>query len=470
MKCLCSASLAVRQSTPYIFIWSLLHHVLTFHTRPKGRQAFYKSPNFRLSVCLSALLFLHRTLYRFLVRLRTLLSSSDEKASAFRRRNPRIAQALTGRLTPAVGASTSSLALLIAPPDQTRLTIAIYVASRALEFGYNALPENGLIKSNEPKWLRSWCLMPLACAQLLHAFVFDRECFPAAYGGFILKRSPEYIQQKPAGYPQDLAWPGTFDLVDALARISEARWPKFTSPILFPAASYAKGKDAVLANIAPVVDPAYPAIANLSCAVMHPGDPSCGRTYVKFFLSSFPMTAKLFAMVYTAFALTRYKAFKASPAAAFGRLGSRIVSTSLFITTAIGGAWSSICLLQRILPGHVMPTSRWYLSGFIAGLAGWIERGGDRSNFLYSARMSADSLWKVGKKHRWWRGVTGGDVLVFWASMALLGAVYQRKPEAVEGTLIRKSLGVLRGDGWADRSAPAAISTEDEKDLSKKEL
>ncbi|KAL9056112.1 MAG: hypothetical protein Q9162_003175 [Coniocarpon cinnabarinum] len=431
-------------------------------------RRFFKSPNFRLSLSLSALLFLHRTLHRFFLRLRALLSSTDERATSFRRRNPKTTQALTSRLTPAVGASASSLALFIAPADQTRLSIAIYAASRALEFGYNALPDSGFIKSNKPKWLGSWCMMPLACAQLLYSFVFDRECFPAAYGGFILRRSPEYIQQRPAEYPAGREWPSTFDIADALGRVSEAKWPKFTSPILFPAASYAKSRDAAIAAVAPVVDPAHPAIGNLSCALLHPSDPSCGRTFVKYFLSAFPSTARLFAMIYSAFALLRYKAFFASPAASLGRLGGRIAKTSLFITAAIGGAWSSICMLQRILPGHVMPTSRWYVSGFVAGLAGWIERGGDAGNFLYSARMAVDSLWKVGKKRRWWKGLAGGDVLVFWASMALLGGVYQRKPEAVEGPLIRKTLGLFRGDGWVDRATGVATK-EKERELVHKE-
>lgn len=49
----------------------------------------------------------------------------------------------------------------------------------------------------------------------------------------------------------------------------------------------------------------------------------------------------------------------------------------------------------------------------------------------------------------------GGDVLVFWAGMALMGALYQRRPEAVEGAVVRKGWGVLRGEGWVDRAAAA---------------
>lgn len=81
-----------------------------------------------------------------------------------------------------------------------------------------------------------------------------------------------------------------------------------------------------------------------------------------------------------------------------------------------------------------------------------VERKGDRSLFLYSARMSVDSLWKVGKKRRWWGGVRNGDVLLFVASLALINVVYERDPKAVNDGTVRKVLGVLRGDGWVDRA------------------
>ena len=46
------------------------------------------------------------------------------------------------------------------------------------------------------------------------------------------------------------------------------------------------------------------------------------------------------------------------------------------------------------------------------------------ANSLYAARLSVDSLWKVGLKRRWWRGVKGGDVWVFVAALALINVVY----------------------------------------------
>ena len=121
------------------------------------------------------ILLLHRLLYRFFSRLRTNLLTKD--AAPFRRRNPRISRSLTSRFAPAIGASLGGFALGVYPADQLRITIAIYILTRAAEFTYNTLGNDGWFQ-NKPRWVGSWMLMPFATGQLLHAFVFDRDCFP----------------------------------------------------------------------------------------------------------------------------------------------------------------------------------------------------------------------------------------------------------------------------------------------------
>ena len=75
---------------------------------------------------------------------------------------------------------------------------------------------------------------------------------------------------------------------------------------------------------------------------------------------------------------------------------------------------------------------------------------------MYSARMSMDSAWKVGRKRGWWRGGRNGGVLLFVTSLALVNVIYERDPKAVDSPVVRKALGVLRGEGWVDRVATAA--------------
>lgn len=414
----------------------------------------------RISLSLSTILLFHRLLHRFFLRLRSALLSTD--SDAFRERNPRISKLLTSPYTPAVGASLSGFLLGVCPADQLRITIAIYVFTRSLEFSYNALSDTGYLwpKSRKPWWFGSWMIMPVACGQLLHAFVFDRECFPESYGKFILKRSPEYIQLRPDGYPKEKPWPGTFDIVDALAQISKLKWPPFTSPILFPAA--AQTLPASLSRIAPITGPANPSIRHTACALLHPHDPSCSRTYLTYFLRAFPNVTKFFTLVYGLFALLSYRSILKEPIPALNKLAGRILRISLFITGAIGTSWGSICFFSNYLPRHVLPTQRWFLGGFLGGMWAFIARRGERSNFLYSARLSIDSFYKVGKKRGWWRGLSNGDVLLFVTSLALLDLVYEVRPGAVRGAVLRKGMGLLRGDGWVDRAPGESKADEDD--------
>ena len=222
------------------WIASLYVQLLIHGYRVKLKAPILKSPNLRLSLSLSLLLLLHRLLFRFFSRLRSNLLIKD--AAPFRRRNPRISKTLTSPLAPAIGASLAGFALGVYPGDQLRITIAIYVATRSLEFASKALEEDGWFKG-KPWWWGSWLLMPVATGQLLHAFVFDRDCFPKvhicrleakedcgssqaqAYGDFILDHTPNYVQRRPASYPPNLSWPSTNKIVDSLAEMSRLNWP-----------------------------------------------------------------------------------------------------------------------------------------------------------------------------------------------------------------------------------------------------
>lgn len=84
-----------------------------------------------------------------------------------------------------MGASAAGFALGIAPQQQLRMTAAIYMATRSLEFLYNVADQKGYLV-NRPWWFGSWLLMPVSCAQLFHAFVFDRETAPSVCSSFIV--------------------------------------------------------------------------------------------------------------------------------------------------------------------------------------------------------------------------------------------------------------------------------------------
>lgn len=222
--------------------------------------------------------------------------------------------------------------------------------------------------------------------------------------------------------------------------------------------------------VAALTAPAKPTIEHLSCAVLHPSDPSCLRTYITSILHSFRGVTRFFAILYGAFSILRLQAFIKTPIPAFSRLARVVLRMSFFVTGAIGTAWGSACLFQQFLPRAVLPTQRWVLGGALGGTWAFLERKTGRSNFLYTARLSIDSLWKVGVKHGWWKGVKNGDVLLFVASLAAMQAIYEVDPKAVNGGMVRKALGMLRGDGWVDRAEEGGVSAPAEQKLEEREV
>ncbi|RDA90905.1 hypothetical protein CP533_4439 [Ophiocordyceps camponoti-saundersi (nom. inval.)] len=411
------------------------------------------TPALRLSLSLSAVLLLYRLLFRFLSRLRLQLMVSE--AEPFRRRNRRVAAALTSTYAPAVGASFAGLALGVCPARQLRISIALVALFRALEFGWNACEADGLVwgfkngkKRERPWWFGSWMLQPLSFGQLLHACVFDRDCFPETYGRFIFKQSPVYLHERPRDWPGHRQWPDARQIVSSLADMARLNWPAYISPTLFP---QKESLPPSLQAVAPLTSRAHPLITSLSCATLHPSDPSCLRTYLTFWLDSFPPLARFFLALCSALTvLARVRALHDRPLATVQRIVARALGLSTFAAGAISTAWASICFFQAYLPRHALATQRFFLGGFLAGLWAWVERRHGRGVFLYSARASVDSLWKVGVKRRWWRAMRGGDVWVFALALMATGVVYERDTRAIREARWRKGVSWLRGEGWRD--------------------
>ncbi|XXG95298.1 hypothetical protein Hte_001559 [Hypoxylon texense] len=440
---------------------------------PKKKQPFYKSSGLRLSLSLSTILLLYRLLFRFLNRLRVHLL--DPSAAPFRSRNPRTSQTLTSPYAPAIGAGLAGLALGIYPSQQLRVTVAIAAIFRALEFGWNLFEDEGLIwgwkaraggkgmvKRERPWWWGSWMLQPLASGQLLHATLFDRDCSPVSFVDFIWKSSTAYIHSAPKNLPAGVKWPDPWEIADNLAQMAKLNWPSFVSPTLFPDQPTLPSS---LTALAPLTAQAHPLIASLSCATLHPSDPSCLRTYLTFWVRSFPRMGRFFLLFYSVLMLPRYKLLYNSPLYLLNRLISKVLRISTFTTGAISTAWASICFFQTWFPRTFLPTQRFFLGGFLAGLWAWVERKDGRSVFLYSARTSVDSLWKVGVKRRWWRAMKGGDVWVFVLALAITGAVYERDARAIRESRDRKCISWIRGAEYRDWG----LEEDEEEELRSKE-
>jgi len=84
---------------------------------------------------------------------------------------------------------------------------------------------------------------------------------------------------------------------------------------------------------------------------------------------------------------------------------------------------------------------------------------------MYGLRASVDSLWKVGKKRGWWKGVKGGDVWLFVLSLCVVNVVYQRDAKAVRSGVVRRGVSFLRGEGLKDwiKEEEKVLKKEEEK-------
>lgn len=167
-------------------------------------------------------------------------------------------------------------------------------------------------------------------------------------------------------------------------------------------------------------------------------------------------------LIYSGLAVVfKLKGFYHSPLTAIHSILVKALRRTTFVTGAISTAWASICFFQTYLPRHILATQRFFLGGFFAGLWAWVERRHGRNVFLYSARVSVDSLWKVGVKRRWWKAMKGGDVWVFAAALMVTGVVYERDARAIREGHFRKGMSWMRGQGWRDWS----IEEEEEEEV-----
>ncbi|KAI6250202.1 hypothetical protein HI914_02120 [Erysiphe necator] len=430
-------------------LWNTIKRILGMRMERNSKNKS-KSMHLRQSLSFAMILLLHRLLFRFFNRLRTYLLTSA--AFPFCQRNKITSKMLTSCYAPAIGASLSGLGLAIYPAESSRVTISIYALSRALEFTYNLAEVNGWIwKRGRPTWWGSWLICPVASGQLLLAFVYDRDCFPKAYGEFILKNSPAYVQNRPDEYPTFLPWPSKYDVINSLAAMSQQKYPKFISPILFPESK------PNFPSIAPITNTAHPLITQLSCAAIHPLDHSCLRTYLKNWITVFPQLTRFFTLIFSVLALPRIilhlnkpDSILNVPQAVIGRLIDRILRYSVFVSGAVGTTWASVCLFQSIFSRSFLTETRFFLGGFLGGLWAWTVRRQARSEFIYSLRASILSCWQLGRKRGWWKSLPGGDVLVFIVCLATLNVVFEcdRGRGVVNSWMVRSALSGARGYGW----------------------
>ena len=234
--------------------------------------------------------------------------------------------------------------------------------------------------------------------------------------------------------------------------------------------------------------------------------------------------SRFFLLLYFLTALPRIRTLAKNPISAVIRLVRGAGASAAFVAGAIGTAWAALCAMQRVLPRSTVPDgARVYLAGGLGGLWAFVQahgvppakissssktgsatsssttggssgtsssdsesslsstassrtaparrHGSSRAAFTYTSRLALVSLWKTGVKRKWWTPVKNGDVVLFIAALAAMGALWEAGGEmGVNEGWVRKGLEVLKGGkraaeeearegGWVDvgrgKSKPA---------------
>lgn len=465
-------------------VMNLYENVMIGLLRRKNLSNFFKDTLSQSSLRIAGFIASFSTIYRVLLsQLRLRLPSSIPPSTESRPANPRSKSSLilqqrprlrrilrkiaaSPYFAPLVAGTVASSSMLIESSGERRVSIAIYALSRAVQSLYLAACNKGVMPAplREGRWwFGGHLLFGIANAQLLHSFVYNPDTFPASYSSFILKYSSAYLPSLPPSYPPSTPWPTPREVVDAIASSSRSRYPSFSSPLLHPDSANNFRPDAIVARVLPILAGAHPGHSRLVCAFLHPEETSCWKVFDGFVRAEFKAVTKFFAAFAAFGILIRHKKFLKDPEEGVFKGILATLTNSAFLSLALGTAWGTICLFQQYLPSNFIPTKRFYLQGFLAGL--WVSLvtiGGNASRAtdlgMYSARLAVNCAWKVATKNKAVKGLKNGEVLYFAAAMGVLMSLYEVQPKAIGSGFVRSALAKMAGKSASDEEQGRSLS------------
>ncbi|PWN53209.1 hypothetical protein IE53DRAFT_201485 [Violaceomyces palustris] len=419
--------------------------------RKKGAKEFLSQLVSKASLSAGASMALFSLLYRLLlerlssvrrVMLERLPDTSLEEAYTHRARlRARAIRLLRSAfLVPFLAASFASPALYLFPKKSLVQTYALDTLLKGAKASYNeARKADSRLVSWVPDWVDGGFFYALGNGQLLWSFLFEPSCFPNGYGNLIMARSTAYVPQRPEMLPPSISWPSPREIVDTIADLSTptrtaAPFPGFVSPLL-SSLTPSNHPSTEFGAINPIIDysPAHPAHERLLCAVLHPGEPSCSRNFVGFFLKEWAASARFVALFTGIISAFSYKKFLKDPESAFLKYILTVIQGATVISGSIGTAWGLICFFQKYLPRTFMPRSRYFLNGFLSSVFILAVAPARRSQLgTYITRMSVTSSWEILKKNGKVKPVRFGEYIMLALGLGLVSAIYEQRPESLE--------------------------------------
>ncbi|PRT52682.1 hypothetical protein B9G98_00302 [Wickerhamiella sorbophila] len=330
-------------------------------------------------------------------------------------------------------------------PAGLRDYIALYLATKAAEYVYNMLDDQGRFNW-KPRIVGSWILIPIAMSQLFYTLICEPDCCPRVFRGLMLSVSQAYMPQRPVGYPDGKHWPTENEVLASVAEISRLKFPKFKSRILSPNWQVPP----TLSVIAPVLEMALPSNTTMTGALLHPMNPNERTSFWSAVSAGYGSTTKYLLPLYLILGFTRSS--RSSGTILASAIGNTF-RTATFISMSVASAWSGIALSQTLLGTRMLPHMRFRIIGFMSGLWAFLDQVNGRPRALYAIRMAILSQYNMLIKRRGGKPlVKNGSTIIFSLAMAVIFAVYNTAPESISSAFIRKLCNWVQTGRYSDPS------------------
>lgn len=211
------------------------------------------------------------------------------------------------------------------------------------------------------------------------------------------------------------------------------------------------------------------------CAFLHPQEVSCSQVFLKFLSKEFVGAAGFFATLELVKSIIRWKKLLADPLSNLYRSTVSTLTSAAFVSSSIAGAWGSICFIASVLPGHILPTKRFYLQvspslmlslkkkwktpltsfhekqGFLSSLLVSLTSIGVKGYgrvtdlALYSARLAAQTAWKVSVKRGKVKNIKKGELIYFGLAAATLFSLVVMDPDSIPKGMVKSVLYKMAG-------------------------
>ncbi|KAF9946965.1 hypothetical protein BGZ65_009250, partial [Modicella reniformis] len=266
-------------------------------------------------------------------------------------------------------------------------------------------------------------VMSLTASVILYSCVLEPTAMPVSYWKFIMTQSGLPQKFGPMYVPLLDIFRSQFHLLREL--------PRGVENINIPAG--VSSRDFVAENISPNIATLFPSHVHHDfqlCALLHPLTPCTGHA-LDVITGEFGRAAKMYGTLNFIVTLVfQHKRLLNNPKEVAYRYVQSTLRSCLFLTVYVLGAFSTPCVLRRILRKESLFI--YLFNGILSGLSVLIEAPGRQMELaLYCLPRALETVWNMMLKRGMVRNIRNGDVMLFSASMGVLMTLYQNDPSVI---------------------------------------